>query len=89
MIPWELRNHPLVQKAARGGFNINGVNNGIRLPLTQHLGSHPKYSMAVLTKLESLNALMPNATPFEAHVMIQDYVDQLGAGLVHSWSKLR
>jgi A nuclease family of the HNH/ENDO VII superfamily with conserved AHH len=30
-IPWELRYHPLVQAAARAGFDINSVENGISL----------------------------------------------------------
>ncbi|HEX9952129.1 MAG TPA: SpvB/TcaC N-terminal domain-containing protein, partial [Rubricoccaceae bacterium] len=32
VIPWELRNAPLVQRAARGGFNVNGPENGVFLP---------------------------------------------------------
>jgi hypothetical protein len=54
IIPFEMRSHDLVQRAARGGFNMNGANNGIRLDLEQHLGSHPRYNAAVSKKLDDI-----------------------------------
>jgi len=40
-----------MQKGARGGFNINGANNGILLGAADHLSGHPKYNQIVLDEL--------------------------------------
>ncbi|MEG2269128.1 MAG: AHH domain-containing protein, partial [Acinetobacter sp.] len=45
IIPWELRSHPLIQRASKGGFNINGSENGVRL--ANHRGSHQYYTQRV------------------------------------------
>ena len=88
IIPFETRNHEIVQRAARGGFNMNGANNGIRLDLTQHLGSHPKYNAAVTKKLDELLRVNPNISDLDAARVLQQYVDQLRAGLEKSTSML-
>ncbi len=89
IVPFELKNHELTKRAAKGGFNINGANNGIRLQTTQHLGSHPKYTNAVRTKLNSIIKNNPNISNVDASHAVQTYVDQLSKGLTRSSSKIR
>lgn len=89
IIPWESRTHDFVQRAARGGFNINGAGNGIRLELTQHLGSHPRYNAAITKKLNSLLRSNPDISDANAAKLLQNYVDRLRAGLTISGNKLK
>lgn len=88
IIPFESRSHDLVQRAARGGSDMNGAGNGIRLELTQHLGSDPKYNAAVTTKLDDILRANPNISDVHAARHLQNYVDQLRAGLERSTSML-
>lgn len=88
IVPFETRTHELVQRAARGGFNMNGANNGIRLDLSQHLGSHPKYNSAITKKLDEILRTKPNISDVEAAELLQNYVDKLRAGLERSTSML-
>ncbi|MEO0422411.1 MAG: RHS repeat-associated core domain-containing protein, partial [Pseudomonadota bacterium] len=46
----------LLQKAAQGGFNINGANNGILLNAAEHVGGHPIYNQVVLQELARIPA---------------------------------
>lgn len=64
-----------------------GTGGGIRLDLTQHLGSHPKYNAAVTKKLDELIRVNPNISDLDAARALQQYVDQLRAGLERSTSK--
>lgn len=89
IIPWELRENELVKRAAKGGFNINGAENGIRLGPEVHLGSHPKYNEAVAAKLNSILDTNPNISPEEAAEAVRSYADQLRAGLKRTESKLK
>ena len=45
----------LMVKAARGGFNINGANNGILLSAAEHVYSHPGYNKIVMDELNRIN----------------------------------
>ena len=84
IIPYESRNHEVLQRAARGGFNMNGANNGIRLDLTQHLGSHPRYNAAVSRRLDAILLANPRISDVDAARVLQEYADQLRAGLERS-----
>ena len=54
VIPFKNRNHKVIQKAARGGFNFNGKPNGIRMPN----GTYPKnYSNMVLRRLNRIDKI--------------------------------
>jgi hypothetical protein len=81
IITWEMKDHPVVQAAARGGFNINGANNGINLPLTVHPqgARHPRYNAAIGQLLDNLKSL--NLTDVETAVEVQTLVDRLRPGL--------
>jgi hypothetical protein len=41
IVPYDHSNHPLVQTAAEGGWDINGTYNGIELPAPHHYAGHP------------------------------------------------
>ena len=89
LIPWELRNHELVQRAAEGGFNLNGAENGIRLGPGQHLGSHPKYNAAIESALTRMIHTSRGLTNAQYARLLQRYVDTLRAGVGKSEGKLR
>ena len=56
IIPLEsLKRHgDLMERAARGGFNINGANNGINLFRYDHIGGHPIYNNEIFEELERI-----------------------------------
>ena len=62
VVPLEaLKRFPdLMKKAAKGGFNINGKNNGALLNRADHIGGHPNYNSAVMEQLGRIN---PNLSP--------------------------
>jgi len=77
IIPWQFREHPVIQAAAHVGsnnaFHMNELLNGISLPKTggsglpQHLGSHPDYNTRVLESLDAIQGqLGPNMSPQDA-----------------------
>lgn len=77
IIPWQYREHPVIQAAAHVGsdnaFHMNELLNGISLPKTggaglpQHLGSHPDYNNRVEASLNAIQAqLGPNMSPQNA-----------------------
>jgi hypothetical protein len=81
IIPLQMSDHAVVQAAARGGFNINGANNGINLQLRVHAqgARHPRYNAAVEALLDDLATL--NLTNAQAAVEVQAIVDRLRPGL--------
>ena len=81
IIPWELRGHDLVQRASRGGFNMNGGSNGIRLGPGQHWGSHDIYNNAVRRKLDDLWRNNPGLTDEQYARLLSDYMAQLRKGI--------
>jgi hypothetical protein len=89
IVPWEARTHELVERAARGGFNINGANNGIRLDVTQHFGPHSKYNEAVMSRLDSIFRSNPGISDDAAAAALQGYADQLRSGLIRSSNRLQ
>jgi A nuclease family of the HNH/ENDO VII superfamily with conserved AHH len=92
VITWEMRTHPFVRKAARGGFRMNGPGNGVRLPPDVHFGSHPDYNTNVHMTLDLLHEAFPKASPAEAAAMADQYIRTLRsdiANLVLNSTKLR
>jgi hypothetical protein len=86
MIPWELRNDPFVQYAARGGFGINSKANGVLLGTKVHLGSHPKYTAAIQSKIDRLAA--QGLTAEQAALELESYAARLQAGLIRTTAKI-
>lgn len=64
----------LMEKAALGGFNINGANNGILLTRTQHIGGHPQYNAIVIRRLREIPK---NLSPQETAQEVQKVADIL------------
>ena len=67
----------LMQKAAQGGFDINGCNNGLLMDvgedMMQHMGPHNSYNKALLDALGDLDA--DALTPGEAAQAVQGIAD--------------
>ena len=64
-----------MEKAAKGGFNINGANNGKLLKEGyEHFGNHRTYSTDVLRHLDNIPK---NVTPAQAAQHLQDAADIL------------
>ncbi len=51
IIPYSLRNHPVLKKI---GFDINNKINGMALPKAIHRGNHPSYTQAVKKELDKI-----------------------------------
>lgn len=88
IIPWELREHPVVQAAASVGnnsaFHMNEILNGISLPnslgsgLPQHLGSHPNYTEKVRESLTEIqNQLGSSMNPTNARQKLIELVGSI------------
>jgi hypothetical protein len=58
-IPLELVLHTVVKTAVKNGFKFNGADNGVCISNRIHSGSHPKYTLDVRTRL---NTLLPIGT---------------------------
>jgi hypothetical protein len=78
-IPWKFNDHPLVQQASKGGFNVNnGLDNGTDLSETFHKGFrdwHRAYNEAVKSDLDSL--WRPNMSPEEAAAVLKAMSERL------------
>ncbi|WP_028284237.1 AHH domain-containing protein [Olleya marilimosa] len=77
IIPWDFRNHDLVQKAANsaGGFNMNEAINGIPLPSGSHLNGHPSYSTKVNDILDNIN--VDGMDNDEAYTVLSNFINYL------------
>jgi len=64
----------LMKRAAEGGFDINGANNGVLLDRVDHIGGHPQYNDAVM---EALAQLDPDASAAIIARRIQQAADTL------------
>ncbi|MBC8325516.1 MAG: AHH domain-containing protein [Verrucomicrobia subdivision 3 bacterium] len=69
--------HLGIVRAAVAEFNFNGAKNGIRLPKTQHNGSHPKYTSAIESKLDKLFKENPNLSPEQARSILENYTGRI------------
>jgi hypothetical protein len=77
VIPWELKVHPFVQKAAAGGFNLNGANNGFHISSDIHPGSHPNYNYTVWEEVDTLAKANPNISDSQAATLLQSLAEKL------------
>jgi hypothetical protein len=82
IIPWEFNDHPVVEAAARGGFNMNGVENGVLLSRDVHPQGfkHPQYSMEVETLLDDLHTI--NISDTQTANVLRAVTDRLGPRLL-------
>ncbi len=83
-IPWGLRNHPAVRKAADAGWNINTKNNGTALPGKLHDGWrnwhdwHKAYNEFAKKQLDNLWKRSKDRSPAEIAEDLQALADRLG-----------
>jgi hypothetical protein len=85
IIPWEWRDDPVVKAAAKGGFNMNGTENGILLssrnPRRIHPQGfkHPDYNREVGEMLDKIGTR--TLTPAQAAKTLKNLAGALGKGL--------
>jgi RHS repeat-associated protein len=76
----------LLRKAALGGFDINGANNGILLDEADHVYGHPVYNQEML---DALNRVPDNLSPADTAKSLQNISDQMrkaiNAGTYGPW----
>ena len=75
----------LMTRAARGGFDINGAENGALLRnLVEHWGSHPGYNKAVMDQLRRISDLVRQQKLADGDVaaLLQNTADILRAALL-------
>jgi hypothetical protein len=83
-VPWEMRENPLVKKAAEAGWNMNKGNNGMNLPNQLHSGWrnwhewHEWYNDLAKRLLDNTLRKNPNMTAEEAAQAAQRIADALG-----------
>jgi len=74
VIPAEALDNDFVQKALEGGFDFNGVENGM---WAVQNGSHKTYNRKVQNTLDVLAENYPDATPEQASELLKDVADDL------------
>ena len=76
LIPWALKKHRVVQKAAKSkfAFHINEVLNGIPRPSNLHLTGHKVYNDKML---EILNKFNSNGSPDEAFNFVSNLANHI------------
>jgi len=67
------------KSASKGGFNINGAENGVRL--ANHNGSHRYYNQRVADYLNQLQKTNPNMTNQQAANSLKNFTNELRATL--------
>src|SRR5262249_13429214 len=83
VIPWALRNGetgPTIEAAARGGFAMNGSNNGLELshPHTASPFDHPRYTGALRGLVQRLPSGLSDAQTADA---VQNIADRIATAL--------
>ena len=72
------KHRELIERAAKGGFDINGCNNGILLrPGIDHIGNHRQYNKEVLEYLGRIQKQIGQLTDREIAGLIQETADAL------------
>jgi len=78
VIHWKQRTHPTMIKAARGGFNINGPENGLRIPTKLHKQVHSaandKKNIAQINKLmDDLHKTRPHYAAAQTATVVRNH----------------
>ncbi len=86
IIPWALKENPVVQKAAKSNqaFHMNEALNGIPLSTSIHMGSHPSYSGKIFQKLEAFRLANPNATPDQCYNEVADIINDVRTAIANN-----
>jgi RHS repeat-associated protein len=81
----ESRAHPFAERAAQGGFNWNGANNGVRLPQALHKGFqqwHRNWNQWLKDYFDLMMRERPDIAAEEAAAELQKVVDLERARLI-------
>ncbi|WP_231734225.1 AHH domain-containing protein [Calycomorphotria hydatis] len=93
IIPFELRNHDLVKKASKAGFNINGKANGVPLSFARHRGinifHHNRYNKAIRRRLDFEFTQRTDISNEEAAKFLDSYVAQIKKAFERTRSQLQ
>ncbi|MEO1255553.1 MAG: AHH domain-containing protein, partial [Bacteroidota bacterium] len=77
IIPWEMGDHLLVQKAAKSSkeFHMNEALNGISLPSSSHLTGHSQYNAKIRSILDRMNLDVDSYD--DAYNQLDSFIDYL------------
>ena len=93
LIPWGERSHGVVERAARGGYNFNGLDNGVVMPFDRHRGvniyHHDRYNTAIRKRLDRELLANPNMTDVKAAEFLRSYTNRLRAAIQRTRGRLR
>jgi len=87
MIPWQWREHPVIQKAAQGQnpFHMNEAINGFALDAVRHNGSHNAYNTLVYNKLQQIaNTYGNNLTPQIARQELEQLLNSIRTAITNN-----
>jgi hypothetical protein len=79
IIPWILRDHNVIQKAAnhKQAFHMNELFNGIPLEHAAHSGGHSIYIQKVTQRLDIFDQFRPIATYQEAQIFVEQLIGDI------------
>ncbi len=93
LIPVGLRDHDVVERAARSGFNFNGAENGAAMTFDRHRGvnifHHNKYNNAIRSRLDRELLNSPIMTDAQAAAFLRRYTEQLRNAINNTQGRLR
>jgi len=78
IIPMAKQDNPLLQRAAKEGFDMNTATNGIPLNTLQHSGNHQIYSDKVNARMTVVNNLLgSNPAPGAAKAALESVINEI------------
>ena len=77
IIPLSSQTHPMLQKAAWAGFDMNVAGNGIALSSAVHTGGHASYITKLETKMTEVYNLNPNMSTQDAKNALESIINQV------------
>jgi RHS repeat-associated protein len=82
LIPVGVADHPVVQSAIRGGFKVNGAENG--MVVTRQAGGHPEYNDSVRALLDPISEL--GLSDRETADAVRNIASKLDRAIDHNWA---
>jgi hypothetical protein len=88
VIPMQHRSHDLVQRAARGGFDFHGHENGLALCARVHRGSHENYNERIRRALDTTLRDNPRISDASAARALREFVEREKRSLAERTTRL-
>jgi len=82
LIPVGVADHPVVQSAIRGGFKVNGAENG--MAVTWQQGGHEQYNRSVRRELDRIGRM--GLSDEQSVGAIRELASDLERAIDHNWS---